>query len=268
VLAGPTVTVDRSVATDTRTPPGAPTGPYPVDGLVTLDPNVKLMVDTVPRATQYQFAVETWTGARWAAYYTWTTVNPFLRVSLPAAAAVHRFRVRANSAYGWGAWSATAQFDTGRVTGTRPPPGAPSSTPDAGTSTPDAGVPDTGTATPDAGTPDTGTPDAGTPPSADAGTTATGNVPTGLSPGAPGAIERGPTVTLSWNPVPGATSYDVSLENGTSGGAWVPYFTYTGPNASRTFDPQVLHTSFRWRVRSLVAGVRSDWSAFAMFRMN
>lgn len=275
VLGGPTVTVDRSPPPDTHAAPVAATGLYPFTGHVAVDPNLKLLADTIARATQYQFAVESWTGRAWTPYYTWTSVNSFLRISLPSTPSVRRFRVRGNNSYGNGAWSDYATFDIGHYTGTRPPATTTPPATDAGTTPPppppvDASTPpraDSGAPPPavDAGT--TPPVDAGPPPWTDAGAPPVGaGVPAGLAPDA-GILVTTASVTMTWTPVAGATSYDVAIENLTTLSTWATYYTYSGAAANRTFYPQVHSTSYRFRVRSLVAGVRSDWSAYATFRV-
>lgn len=129
VSATPTVTVDRTLPPDTGTVPAAPTGLYPTEGTVLLYDYAKLMSRTIARATSYQLAVERWSGNAWIPYYTWTSPNAFVKVSLAVSNAVYRFRARAQNSHGWGAWSAFSSFDYGKYTGIRPnatpPPPAP-----------------------------------------------------------------------------------------------------------------------------------------------
>ena len=120
VSASPTVVVDRTLPPDTHAPPVAPGGLFPADGAVIPIDYVKLMSDTVPRATSYQLALERYAGTSWAPYYTWTNADAYVKVSPPATPALFRFRSRAMSSYGWGAWSPYVSFDYGSYTGPRP----------------------------------------------------------------------------------------------------------------------------------------------------
>ena len=136
VAATPTVVVDRSLPPDTGAPPVPPANLFPTDGAVVAIDYAKLMSGTVPRATQYQLALEHYTGTAWATYYTWSSPNAFVKASPPATPALYRFRVRAQNAHGWGAWSPYATFDYGTYTGPRPggaPPPPPPPPPTTGT---------------------------------------------------------------------------------------------------------------------------------------
>ena len=145
VAATPTVIVDRTPTPDTGAAPVAPTGLWPDGAVVAID-YAKLMSGTVPHATLYQLALERYTGSAWAAYYTWSSPNAFVKVTPPAAAALYRFRVRAQNAHGWGTWSDYASFDYGTYTGPRPgstpppPPPPPPTTGVPGSLAPDGGV--------------------------------------------------------------------------------------------------------------------------------
>lgn len=119
VSAKPTVVVDRTLPADSGTVPPAPTGLFPTEGYVDSYDYVKMMSQTIPRATSYQIAVERWSGNAWLPYYTWTTANAFVKVSLTPSSLFH-FRVRAQNAHGWGAWSDWTSFDYGKYTGPRP----------------------------------------------------------------------------------------------------------------------------------------------------
>jgi GH25 family lysozyme M1 (1,4-beta-N-acetylmuramidase) len=257
VLAGPTVVVDRTPPPASAAPPPAPTGLYPYEGLVSLDVDVKLIADTVPLATRYEFALETWNRSAFRPYYTWSRVNPFAKVSLSSTPAVHRFRVRASTAAGWGEWSGWNTFDVGRYSGPRPaaaPPADP--TPPPADPTPPPAPPPA-----DPSPPPAPPPADPAPPPADP--TPTGpDVPTGLAPD--GVVVSGVSATLTFNPVAGATRYEIAIENG-SGATFVPYYTYTTSAASKTFYPAVRSTSYRFRVRATVAGAARDWSPYATF---
>ncbi len=173
VSATPTVTVDRALPPDTLAPPVAPAGLFPEDGAAIPIDYVKLMSGTVPRATSYQLALERYTGTSWAPYYTWTSANAYVKVSPPTTPALYRFRARAQSAYGWGAWSAYDAFDYGAYTGPRPSSTNPPPQP---------------------------------PPQQQQGTT-----PTSLAPD--GTTVTTSSVTLSCAPVTSATSYQFAIDS-------------------------------------------------------
>lgn len=122
VAAKPTVIVDRSLPPDTGLPPPAPTGLYPGHlSVVQLD-YAKLMSATIPRATSYQLALESWNGRVFSAYHTWTSRDAFVKTFPVTKPNIYRFRVRAQNRHGWGAWSAYSQFDYGTYSGPRPAP--------------------------------------------------------------------------------------------------------------------------------------------------
>jgi hypothetical protein len=222
----PQVVVDRTLPADTKQPPPAPTGLYPADGSVVGIDHVKLMVDTIPRATRYELALEKWTGTEWRPWYTWTSVDGF-RKTQPATNALYRFRARAMNAYGWGPWSAYATFDYGKYAGPRPgasPPPQPTQPP---------------------------------PPPPPPG------VPGMLSPD--GATLSTAGVTLSCGAVGSAASYEFAIEY-LSGGSYVTYASYAGAAPSRTFYPTVRGTTYRWRVRAKTGTTWGAWSSWATFQ--
>ena len=146
VAATPTVVVDRTPPPDTNAPPVAPTNLFPQEGAVVAIDYAKLMSGTVPRATLYQLALEHYTGTAWTSYYTWSSPNAFVKVTPPSTPALYRFRVRAQNAHGWGAWSDYASFDYGTYAGPRP---SGTTTPPPTTTPPTAAVP--GSLAPDGG---------------------------------------------------------------------------------------------------------------------
>jgi len=131
VSATPTVAVDRSLPPDTGSPPPAPVGLYPADGQVVKWSYAKIMSETIPRATQYDVAVERWNGAAWLAYNTWTNANAFVMFSPATPNSIYRFRVRAEDEHGWGDWSDWSAFDFGTYTGPRPGTSTPPPPPPA-----------------------------------------------------------------------------------------------------------------------------------------
>jgi GH25 family lysozyme M1 (1,4-beta-N-acetylmuramidase) len=121
LVTTPEVIVDRTLPPDTKAPPPAPGGLYPTNGSIVPFDYVKLMSETIPRATKYQLALERWNGSAFVPYYTWSNANAFIKASPTIRNAVYRFRARATNAYGWGAWSAWSTFDYGTYVGPRPP---------------------------------------------------------------------------------------------------------------------------------------------------
>ncbi len=122
VATKPTVIVDRSLPPDTRLPPPAPTGLYPSHGSVVQLDYAKLMSATIPRATSYQLALESWNGRAFSAYHTWTSPDAYVKTFPVTKPNIYRFRARAQNAHGWGPWSAYSQFDYGTYRGPRPTP--------------------------------------------------------------------------------------------------------------------------------------------------
>lgn len=170
----PTVTVDRTPPPAPTAPPAAPTGLYPADGSVVSLSYAKLMASTVPGATSYDLAMESWNGSAFVTYVTWTQAKPFLKTSPYWNNHLYRFRARAKNAFGAGPWSAWSTFDFGTYTGVRP--GAP----------PPAPPP---------------------PPPGPSGT-----VPTGLNPS--GGLFTSASVTLTCLSVQAATRYEFAIEYG------------------------------------------------------
>jgi hypothetical protein len=237
VTATPAVVVDRTLPPDDGKVPAAPRVDYPADGSVVGLDYVKLMSSTVPRATQYQLALELWDGSKkFNTYYTWTVPDGFLKTNPVKHNAIYRFRARAKNALGWGEWSAYSTFDYGKYTGVRP------------------------SATPPTPTPPTPTPPTPTPPAPTGG-------PTGLAPD--GETMTTPDVKISCDPVLGATRYEFSLEYVVvSSGNYAPYVTYTQTIPSKVFYPQVKKTTYRFRVRAEVSGTFGPWSSYASFQLN
>ncbi len=266
-LVGPDVVIDRTPSPPPTTVPPAPVNLFPANGqawqiIPGITDFMKMMVDTIPAATAYQFAVESWSGSSWATYATWTVSTPYMKFSPYFANAYYRFRARAANGYGWGTWSPWSVWEYGADTGAAPDAGTPSN-PDAGT-TPgaDAGpqTVDAGATASDAGgydagesVVDAGAADGGSPPGA----------PTGLSPDQDQGFAAGAAVKLSCTPVASATSYRFEIQYQT-GGTWQPYYTYTSSTASQTFWPQV-STAYEWQVQAEVSGAWGPASAWATF---
>ena len=104
---------------DTGLPPPAPGGLYPSPGAVVLQDYAKLMSATIPRATSYQLALESWNGRAFVAYHTWTSPDAYVktfpvpgRTSTASASARRMPRL----------WPLVelCQFDYGNYSGPRP----------------------------------------------------------------------------------------------------------------------------------------------------
>lgn len=120
VSAKPPVLVDRSLPPDTGVPPAAPSNLFPTNGSVVLFDYAKLLSSTIPRATSYQLALESWNGRAFAPYSTWTNANAFIKTYPVTKPNIYRFRARAQNTHGWGAWSDYSVFDYGKYAGPRP----------------------------------------------------------------------------------------------------------------------------------------------------
>ncbi|MBS2028096.1 MAG: hypothetical protein JST54_09355 [Deltaproteobacteria bacterium] len=275
VSAQPQVVVDRTPPPAPTTAPAAPSDLFPTSGMVELLGYTKMMVDTVPSATSYQFDLEYASGGGFASYYTWTASKPFVKVTPTYNNRVYRFRARAQDAYGWGAWSGYSAFGYGAGAPAVSSGGASSSTTGtsgttststtgstsgggSGLTSSTSGSGSTGS-TSSTSTGSTGTTTGST---GSSGTTGATGGPTGLAPDGDKTVTT-PNVTLSCSPVTGATKYTFAIEY-QSGGAWLTYYGYTPSSPSVTFYPQI-HAQYRWRVQATVGGVAGPWSAYATF---
>ena len=247
------VLVDRSLLPDTMQPPPAPTGLFPADGAVVGVDYIKLMTATIPRASHYQLALESWDGKiAFKTYYTWTRTDPFITVYPAWHNAIYRFRARAQNGHGWGAWSAWATFDWGNYSGPRPgsaPPPPPAPPPPA---------------TPPPATPPPATPPPATPPPWSNRRPAPAGAPTGLAPD--GNVLSTAGVKLSCDTIQGASLYEFSIEFLAASGSYAPYVAYQSAAPCKTFYPQVHNTTYRFRVRATVGGVPGPWSNPASFQ--
>jgi len=247
VSATPTVVVDRGLPPDTGLPPAAPTNLYPVDGQTITWGYAKVMSSTIPRATQYQLAIERWTGSAWITYYTFASADAYVKFYPQITNSIYRFRARAMNAHGWGDWSSYAAFTYGKYTGPMPPT---SSTPPPSSTTPPAPT----TTPPPA--PTSSTPPNNNPPPS--------GVPAIVAP-VDGSTISTSNVTLSCSAVTSATSYQFAIQS-QSGSNWVPYYTYTASKTSQTFYPQTHGIGYRWQARAMVGGVWGAWSTYAAFQ--
>ncbi|MHB8872834.1 MAG: GH25 family lysozyme [Myxococcaceae bacterium] len=229
VITSPTVVLDRSAPLPPQAPPPPPGKPYPAAGeSISTYPYVHLSVDLVPGAFEYELGLETWTGTKWLTYNTWKNARGFIRAYPQWNDRYYRFRARARNALGWGAWSPSWTFQLGKFTGT--PPVAE------------------GAAPPPPVTPEPATP---------------AGAPAGLSPD--GQTVSASSVSLSVNPIEGATRYEFLLEYSTNGTSYAAYTTYRTTTASKLFSPQVRGATYRWRARAEKNAAFGPWSNDAWF---
>ena len=223
--------------------PGRPSGLYPDDVMVQTYQDARPLWATVPGATRYELEITYWSGSAFRAYYTYPTTTNARRFSPRFRNTSYRFRVRAGNASGWGPWSGEAQFDFGTVSSPPPRPGAPPPLPPPSDPPPSEPPPSD---------PPPSDPPPSLPPSAE-----------GLSP-LDGARLTTSAVTLSRNPVTGATRYEHDIEYD-DGAGYRHYYTYSGGAPSRTFYPTYRDTAYRWRVRATTSGGEQPWTAWSTF---
>lgn len=216
---------------DVPGPPAAPTGMYPSGMLQIETASVRVLVDTVPGASSYQFEIQSWNGSAYQPYFTYTTTTNARRFNPVYPNRVYRWRARAKDADGWGVWSGWATYELGKAK-SFPPDAQPAPDPDPDPDPQPQPVP---------------------------------GAPTGLAPPDGSAFAAG-SVTLSCSAVSGADGYAFQIETkNPATQQWATYFTYTGASPSRTFWPQTKSVDYRWRVRAKAAGQwtpDSAWSGF------
>lgn len=192
--------------------------------------SVTLSCDSVDGARGYEFAIEVHDGASYVPYYTYSSDDAQQTFWPAHDDSAYRWRVRVTTASGTGTWSAWATFLFGD-----------------GASAGDGGGETGGETGGDSGS------GSGTDPT---------SAPTGLSPDG-GVLESG-AVTLSCDPVAGASYYELEIEVD-SGGGYGAYYTYEPAAPEKTFYPAVDAASYRWRVRAMVSGTWTPWSGWAVF---
>lgn len=219
--------------------PAAPTGHYPSGGIKIEIPNIRLLVDTIPGATDYAFEIETWNGSKFAPYITYGSKTNARKFSANYKNRVYRWRARAKDGEGWGSWSDWAMFDQGKPT-SRPPSAEPTPEPEPAPEPDPTPEPEPEPAVPGA--------------------------PAILAPTEGATIKSG-QVNLSCESVQGASSYafEIQIQNPTTQ-AWGTYFTYTGTTASRSFYPQTLNRNYRVRARAKTGTTWTPDSAWRGFR--
>ncbi len=109
----PTVELDRAVPPDDGDAPPAPTDLRPTGGLQITTEWVRPTAPVIREATSWQVAVESWSGAAWADYFTWDSDVSSVTIYPQLADRTYRFRLRAENTHGWGPWSDWAWFEFG-----------------------------------------------------------------------------------------------------------------------------------------------------------
>lgn len=87
--------------------------------------------------------------------------------------------------------------------------------------------------------------------------------PTGLSPDGWASMPSG-WMTMTWNPVATATSYEVYILYW-NGSAWTYYYTYYPTTSSVTISPAYHGTSYAWVVKGINSAGTGPQSAWAYF---
>jgi hypothetical protein len=90
--------------------------------------------------------------------------------------------------------------------------------------------------------------------------------PTGLYPDGGQEYPNGGSVTMSSDPISGATQFEFEIEHD-AGGVWATYYTYTSDTSSFTFWPQYDDREYRFRMRAENTygwGPHSTWAVFVV----
>jgi hypothetical protein len=93
-----------------NSPPPAPTGLSPDNGVTITTSSVTLSCNPISDATQYQFEIYYWNGSVWKYYYTYTSSTSAQTYWPSVQGTSYQWRVRAQNTNGWGAWSVYADF--------------------------------------------------------------------------------------------------------------------------------------------------------------
>ncbi|MDP2344904.1 MAG: GH25 family lysozyme [Deltaproteobacteria bacterium] len=244
----PRYVLDRSPLPAPVTTPSAPVGLWPGNGETWTRPYVKLMAAAQPATTSWSFELSRFTGSAWVVYNTWT--SPYNAVVVfPPANTSYRFRVRADNAFGRGAWSPFSTFHWGnpRLRGALSDP-APGPMP----------------APRELGAPTTPPPPASPPPASPPPVIAS-DVCDQLTPSS-GTFAFGSVVGLGCGGVARATRYEFAIEVKNSAGNFVPYFTYVTTTPLKAFAPQT-RSAYRFRVRAEIDGTFRASSSPASFEV-
>lgn len=228
--------------------PAQPTGLDPDGSRVPTWQEVRMLCAAVPGATRYEFAIEYWSGSSYRAYYTYSGSTNARSFSPGFTNTAYRYRVRAANASGFGPWSSYARFDYGTVSA--PPPSEPPPSEPPPSEPPPSEPPPS--EPPPSEPPPSEPPPSEPPPTED-----------GLSP-VDGSRVTTDSVTLSRNPITGATRYEHEIEYW-NGSAFAHYYTYAGSSPSRTFWPAYRDTTYRWRVRTTTSAGTLAWSPQVTF---
>jgi hypothetical protein len=229
--------------------PPAPTGLYPHDSIKISTDCMRMITDTVPGATKYEFEIQHFQGGVFKPYYTYAATQNAQKFCPNYDNRVYQFRARAKNASGFGPWSDWAIFEYGNPTErpvvTDPEPTDPEPT-------------DPEPTDPEPTDPEPTDPEPTDPEPVD-------GAPTNLLP-ADGATVATPSVTMSCDAVTGADRYRFEIQNwSTSQSQYVAYYSYEGSAASRTFWPAIPNVAYRFRVFARVNGTwgpESVWSVF------
>jgi len=224
---------------DEAGPPSAPTGLYPDGGLQIWTESVRVLCDTEPGAHSYAFDIEHYKNGKWVGYYTYQTSDNARQFDPIFDGRFYRWRVRAEDADGWGAWSQWATFEYGSAAEVpediqQPPPVQPPEHPP-----PDEPPQDPPPAEPPEDPPPP------PPPGAPTGCTPTG-----------GAKLLGSSVKMSCDDVAGATKYKFEIQV-FNGWDYVAYYTYSSNGSYKTFYPASKDKPYRFRVSTQT---KDGWS--------
>jgi len=91
-------------------PPSAPTGMSPDNGVTISTSSVTLSCNAISGANQYQFEIHYWNGSVWQYYFTYTSGTNSQTYWPSVHGTSYEWRVRAQNSNGWGPWSADADF--------------------------------------------------------------------------------------------------------------------------------------------------------------
>jgi hypothetical protein len=93
-----------------ETPPPAPTGLSPANGVAITSSSVTMSCDPIADASQYEFEIHYWNGTAWKYYYTYSTGTNSQTYWPSVHGTSYQWRVRAQNSVGWGSWSVNAEF--------------------------------------------------------------------------------------------------------------------------------------------------------------
>jgi hypothetical protein len=91
-------------------PPPAPTGLSPDNGVIVTTSSVTLSCNPIADASKYEFEIHYWNGSAWQYYFTYAPSTNSQTYWPSVHGTSYLWRVRAQNGNGWGAWSADAEF--------------------------------------------------------------------------------------------------------------------------------------------------------------